>query len=112
MAKTPIPPEQETRQLNVKLAPEDLDYLQRILRPALGLPYDAETVREVIARLRTWFRLPAHVSTPLKKDADSRELHLLTFLQMLLHRRYEELSDGGGHGGRKAVGRASKDGTS
>jgi hypothetical protein len=112
MAKTPIPPEQETRQLNVKLASEDLDYLQRILRPALGLPYDAETVREVIARLRTWFRLPAHVSSVLKTDAESRELHLLTYLQMLLHRRYEELSDSGGQAGRKAVDRASKDGAS
>jgi hypothetical protein len=112
MAKTPIPPEQETQQLNVKLAPEDLDYLQRILRPALGLPYDAETVREVIARLRTWFRLPAHVSSMLKTDADSRELHLLTYLQMLLHKRYEQLNDGRGHGGRKAVGRTSRDGAS
>jgi hypothetical protein len=110
MAKTPIPPEQETRQLNVKLAPEDFDYLQRILRPALGLPYDAETVREVIARLRTWFRLPAHVTSVLKTDADSRKLHLLTYMQMLLHKRYEELSARGGHGGRKAVARASKDG--
>jgi hypothetical protein len=112
MAKTPIPPEQETRQLNVKLAPEDLDYLQRILRPALGLPYDAETVREVTARLRTWFRLPAHVSSVLKTDADCRELHLLTYLQMVLHRRYEELSDGGEYGSQKAIGRARKDGAS
>ena len=111
MAKTPIPPEQETRQLNVKLALEDLDFLQRNLRPTLGLPYDAETVREVIARLRTWFRLPAHVSTLLKTDANSRGLHLLAYLQMLLHKRYEELNDGGGHG-RKAVGRTSKDGAS
>ncbi len=110
MTRTPIPPEQQTRQLNVKLAPEDLDYLQRILRPALGFPYDAETVREVIARLRTWFRLPAHVSAVLKKDADSRELHLLAYLQMLLNRRYEELSDGGGHTGRRTGRRTSRDG--
>ena len=112
MTRTPIPPEQQTRQLNVKLSPEDLDYLQRILRPALGFPYDAETVREVIARLRTWFRLPAHVSAVIKRDADSRELHLLSYLQRLLHRRYEELSDRRGNGGRMAVGGSSKDGAS
>lgn len=110
MAKTPIPPEQETRQLNVKLALEDLDFLQRILRPALAFPYDAETVRDVISRLRTWFRLPAHVSAVLKQDADSRGLHHLAYLQMLLHRRYEELSDGDRHGGRMAPVRIPSDG--
>jgi hypothetical protein len=112
MAKTPTPPEQVARQLNVKLAPEDLDFLQRILRAALGFAYDAETVRELIARFRTWSRLPAHVSSVLKKDAGSLELRLLAYLQMLLRWRYEELRDGGGHGGRRAIGTASKDGAS
>jgi hypothetical protein len=112
MAETPIPPEQEARQLKVKLASDHLDHLQRILRPALGLPYDAETAREVISRLRTWFRLPAHVCSVLKKDADSRELHLVTYLQMLLHRRYEELSEGAGHDDRRAGARASEGGAS
>jgi hypothetical protein len=93
MAKTPIPPEQETRQLNIKLAPEDSEYIQETLRQHLGLPYNAEAVREVIAHLRTWFRLPGAVVRLLKEDAETRHLNILEYLQMVLHQRYEELTD-------------------
>jgi hypothetical protein len=92
MAKTPIPPEQETRQLNIKLAPEDSEYLQETLRQHLGLPYNAEAVREVIARLRTWFRLPGAVVKLLKEDANTHQLNIVEYLQMVLHQRYEELT--------------------
>jgi hypothetical protein len=95
MSKTPIPPEQETRQLNIKLAPEDSEYLQETLRQDLGLPYNAEAVREVIAHLRTWFRLPGTVGQLLKEDAESRHLNILEYLQMVLHQRYEDLVDEG-----------------
>jgi hypothetical protein len=93
MAKTPIPPEQETRQLNIKLAPDDSDYIQDTLRKQLDLPYNAEAVREVIAQLRTWFRLPGTVVKLLKEDAESRDLNILEYLQLVLHHRYEQLSD-------------------
>ena len=92
MAKTPMPADQEMRQLNVKVPPEDAHFVQEVLRPALGFPYNAEAVREVISQLRTWFRLPAYVVERLKKDAAAQKLHFLDYLQMLLHKRYEELA--------------------
>ena len=99
MAKTPMPADQEMRQLNVKVPPEDAHFVQEVLRPALGFPYNAEAVREVISQLRTWFRLPAYVVDLLKRDAAAQGLNILQYLQMLLHRRYEELAAGErGHG--------------
>ena len=92
MAKTPLPADQEMRQLNVKVPPEDANFVQEVLRPALGFPYNAEAVREVISQLRTWFRLPVYVVDVLKKDAESQKLHILDYLQMLLHKRYEDLA--------------------
>jgi hypothetical protein len=92
MAKTPLPADQEMRQLNVKVPPEDANFVQEVLRPQLGFPYNAEAVREVISQLRTWFRLPGYVVDVLKKDADAHKLHILDYLQMLLHKRYEDLA--------------------
>jgi hypothetical protein len=92
MAKTPLPADQEMRQLNVKVPPEDANFVQEVLRPALGFPYNAEAVREVISQLRTWFRLPVYVVDVLKKDAEAQKLHILDYLQMLLHKRYEDLA--------------------
>jgi hypothetical protein len=92
MAKTPLPADQEMRQLNVKVPPEDANYVQEVLRPQLGFPYNAEAVREVISQLRTWFRLPGYVVEVLKKDADAQGLHILDYLQMLMHKRYESLA--------------------
>ncbi len=80
------------RQLNVKVPPEDANFVQEVLRPQLGFPYNAEAVREVISQLRTWFRLPGYVVDVLKKDADAHKLHILDYLQMLLHKRYEDLA--------------------
>ena len=92
MAKTPMPADQEMRQLNVKVPPEDAHFVQEVLRPALGFPYNAEAVREVISQLRTWFRLPPYVVELLKRDAAAQRLNILEYLQVLLHRRYEELA--------------------
>jgi hypothetical protein len=94
MAKTPMPVDQEMRQLNVKVPPEDAHFVQEVLRPTLGFPYNAEAVREVISQLRTWFRLPAYVVELLQRDAAALGLNILQYLQMLLHRRYEELAAG------------------
>ncbi|MGO9829686.1 MAG: hypothetical protein ACLPJH_06060 [Myxococcaceae bacterium] len=95
MAKTPLPADQEMRQLNVKVPPEDANFVQEVLRPQLGFPYNAEAVREVISQLRTWFRLPSYVVDVLKRDAESQKLHILNYLQMLLHKRYEDLAQEG-----------------
>src|SRR5450631_4658290 len=102
MAKTPLPADQEMRQLNVKVPPEDANYVQEVLRPQLGFPYNAEAVREVISQLRTWFRLPSYVVDVLKRDAEAQKLHILDYLQMLLHKRYEDLAAEGRERGASA----------
>src|SRR5208283_5808343 len=45
--KSRVTADQEMRQLNVKLALEDSEFLQDVLRPELGLPYNAEAAREL-----------------------------------------------------------------
>jgi hypothetical protein len=89
--KSRVTADQEMRQLNVKLAREDSEFVQDVLRPQLGLPYNAEAVRELIARLRTWFYLPVPVVRTLEKDAELHIVHIVAYLQMLLHQRYESL---------------------
>ena len=92
MTKSRVSADQEMRQLNLKVPAEDSEFVQQVLRPQLGFPYNAEAVREVISQLRTWFRLPSYVVDVLKKDAEAQKLHILNYLQMLLHKRYEELA--------------------
>jgi predicted DNA binding CopG/RHH family protein len=91
MGKTPLPQDEALQPLNVKVPSEDMYFLQEELKPALGVSYNAEAMRQVLVQLRTWFRLPAYVVDRLKKDASAQKLHLLEYLQMLLHKRYEEL---------------------
>ena len=91
MGKTPLPRDEALQPLNVKVPMEDLYFLQEELKPALGTSYNADAMRQVLVQLRTWFRLPAYVVDRLKKDAKAQNLHLLEYLQMLLHKRYEEL---------------------
>ena len=92
MGKTPLPKDEALQPLNVKVPMEDLYFLQEELKPAFGVSYNAEAVRMLLGQMRTWFRLPAYVVDRLKKDAASQKLHILDYLQMLLHKRYEELS--------------------
>lgn len=92
MAKSRVTAEQEMRQLNVKVSQEDSEFIQEILRLQLGVPYNADAVREVISRLRTWFHVPRHVFAALQQDSETHELHIIGYLQMLLHRRYESLA--------------------
>ena len=94
MGKTPLPKDEALQPLNVKVPMEDLYFLQEELKPAFGVSYNAESMRQLLAQLRTWFRLPAYVVDRLKKDAASQRLHFLDYLQMLLHKRYEELAAG------------------
>ncbi len=84
MGKTPLPKDEALQPLNVKVPMEDLYFLQEELKPAFGVSYNAEAMRQLLAQLRTWFRLPAYVVDRLKKDAASQKLHLLDYLQMLL----------------------------
>jgi hypothetical protein len=65
--------------------------VQDLLRLQPGLPYNAEAVRELIARLRTWFYLPAPVLRTLE-HAELHHVHIVAYLQMLLHKRYESLA--------------------
>jgi len=92
MGKTPLPKDEALQPLNVKVPMEDLYFLQEELKPAFGVSYNAEAMRQLLAQLRTWFRLPAYVVDRLKKDAAAQKLHFLDYLQMLLHKRYEELA--------------------
>ena len=92
MTKTPLLPDEASRQLNVKLPLEDADFIGQVLRPALGVGYNAEAIREVISQMRLWFRLPAYVVDRLKDDAEGQQLHLVAYLQALLLRRYEDLT--------------------
>ena len=95
MSKSRVTADLQMRQVNVRVTAEDSEFVQSVLRPQLGLPYNADVVREVISLLRTWFHLPAHVVDALKKDADAQKLHTLGYLHMLLHKRYESLVAGG-----------------
>ena len=84
--------ERSELQLHIPLVQEDTFFVQEELRSAIGAPYNAAAVVDVLSRFRTWFHLPHHVVGALKRDAGSQ--HLVSYLQTLLHRRYEQLSRG------------------
>ena len=93
VGKTPLPEDAALRPLNVKVPPEDLYFLQEVLKPALGVSYNAEAVREILVQLRTFFRLPQSVVAILERDMKSKGLSVLGYVQELLLRRYEALRD-------------------
>jgi hypothetical protein len=93
VGKTPLPEEAALKPLNVKVPPEDLYFLQEVLKPALGVSYNAEAVREILVQLRTFFRLPQSVVAILDRDMKSKGLNVLGYVQELLLRRYEALRD-------------------
>jgi hypothetical protein len=96
VGKTPRPEDESLKPLNVKVPPEDLYFLQEVLKPALGVSYNAEAVREVLIQLRTCFRLPQYVVEALKTEMKARKLSILGYVQELLLRRYEVLANQGG----------------
>ena len=79
--------------MNVKVPSEDLYFVQEVLKPALGVSYNAEAVREVLVQLRTCFRLPQYVVDVLEAEMKSKKLNVLGYVQELLLRRYEAIRD-------------------
>ena len=93
MGRTPLPKGEALQALNVKVPSEDLYFVQEVLKPALGVSYNAEAVREVLVQLRTCFRLPQYVVDVLEGEMKARKLNILGYVQELLLRRYEAVRD-------------------
>jgi hypothetical protein len=93
VGKTPLPKDEALQPLNVKVPSEDLYFVQEVLKPALGVSYNAEAVREVLVQLRTCFRLPQYVVDVLEAEMKAKKLNILGYVQELLLRRYEVLRD-------------------
>ena len=93
MGRTPLPKEEALQPLNVKVPSEDLYFVQEVLKPALGVSYNAEAVREVLVQLRTCFRLLQYVVDVLEAEMKARKLNILGYVQELLLRRYEAVRD-------------------
>ena len=93
MGRTPLPKDEALQPLNVKVPSEDLYFVQEVLKPALGVSYNAEAVREVLVQLRTCFRLPVYVVDVLEAEMKAKKLNILGYVQELLLRRYEAIRD-------------------
>ena len=95
---------QHRQPLNVKVPSEDLYFVQETLKPALGVSYNAEAVREVLVQLRTCFRLPRYVVEVLEAEMKARKLNILGYVQERLLRRHEALREGPCGGEKPASG--------
>jgi len=104
VGRTPLPKDEALQPLNVKVPSEDLYFVQEVLKPALGVSYNAEAVREVLVQLRTCFRLPQYVVDVLEAEMKARKLNILGYVQELLLRRYEALRDHASPGDRAPSG--------
>jgi hypothetical protein len=93
VGRTPLPRDEALQPLNVKVPSEDLYFVQEVLKPALGVSYNAEAVREVLVQLRTCFRLPQYVVDVLEAEMKAKKLNILGYVQELLLRRYEAIRD-------------------
>ena len=91
MGRTPLPKDEALQPLNVKVPSEDLYFVQEVLKPALGVSYTAEAIREILVQLRTCFRLPQYVVDVLEGEMKAKKLNILGYVQELLLRRYETL---------------------
>ena len=92
----------------MKFPSEDLYFVQEVLRPALGVSYNAEAVREVLVQLRTCFRLPRSVVNVLEAEMKSKKLNILGYVQELLLRRYEAIRDRPTGSGQELTGRRQR----
>ncbi len=108
MGKTPLPKDEALQPLNVKVPSEDLYFVQEVLKPALGVSYSAEAVREVLVQLRTCFRLPQYVVDVLEAEMKTKKLNILGYVQELLLRRYEALRDKPGSTTKSSAGSARR----
>ncbi|RPH70594.1 MAG: hypothetical protein EHM78_10705 [Myxococcaceae bacterium] len=104
MGRTPLPKDEALQPLNVKVPSEDLYFVQEVLKPALGVSYNAEAVREVLVQLRTCFRLPQYVVEVLEAEMKAKKLNILGYVQELLLRRFEALRDGPGRAKKSPAG--------
>ena len=93
VGRTPLPKDEALQPLNAKVPSEDLYFVQEVLKPALGVSYNAEAVREVLVQLRTCFRLPKYVVDVLEEEMKAKKLNILGYVQELLLRRYEAIRD-------------------
>jgi len=93
MGRTPLPKDEALQPLNVKVPSEDLYFVQEVLKPALGVSYTAEAIREILVQLRTCFRLPQYVVDVLEGEMKAKKLNILGYVQELLLRRYEAVRD-------------------
>jgi hypothetical protein len=91
VGRTPLPKDEALQPMNVKVPSEDLYFVQEVLKPALGVSYNAEAVREVLVQLRTCFRLPQYVVEVLEAEMKAKRLNILGYVQELFLRRYEAL---------------------
>jgi hypothetical protein len=98
MGRTPLPKDEALQPLNVKVPSEDLYFVQEVLKPALGVSYNAEAVREILVQVRTCFRLPQYVVAVLEAEMKAKKLNILGYVQELLLRRYEALREEASHG--------------
>jgi len=108
MGRTPLPKDEALQPLNVKVPSEDLYFVQEVLKPALGVSYNAEAVREVLVQLRTCFRLPQYVVDVLEAEMKSKKLNILGYVQELLLRRYEALHEHPSRSEKASTGAASR----
>ena len=93
MVRTPFPKDEALQPLNVKVPSEDLYFVQEVLKPALGVSYNAEAVREVLAQLRTCFCFPQYVVDVLHGEMKAKRVNILGYVQELLLRRYEAIRE-------------------
>jgi hypothetical protein len=105
VGRTPLPKDEALQPLNVKVPSEDLYFVQQVLRPALGVSYNAEAVRELLVQLRTCFRLPRYVVDVLEAEMKAKQVNILGYVQELLLRRYEAIRDRPTPAGQQLTGR-------
>ena len=108
MGRTPLPKDEALQPLNVKVPSEDLYFVQEVLRPMLGVSYNAEAVREVLAQLRTCFRLPRYVVDVLQAEMKAKKVNILGYVQELLLRRYEASRERPSTAGQERTGRRQR----
>ena len=108
VGRTPLPKDEALQPLNVKVPSEDLYFVQEVLRPMLGVSYNAEAVREVLVQLRTCFRLPRYVVVVLDAKMKAKKVNILGYVQELLLRRYEAIRDRPTRTGQEQTGRRQR----
>ena len=66
MGRTPLPKDEALQPLNVKVPSEDLSFVQEVLKPAMGVSYNADAVRV------SWFSSGPAFGSPATSSRSSR----------------------------------------